>query len=207
MARGSGLVYGLREQIVNQLRNDIYSGRLLSGQRLCETDLVERFKVSRTPIREALQQLTQEGLLDAKPNCGVRVAAEAGDEIQELIISIRRMVESFGLRSCFNELNEEDFLHLDEIVERMAEACRRRDYPAIAELDLEFHHAIIARSGIPDLEAIWKVIVARVRSHFRESQKRYPDPMHIHAEHAEIVEVFRGGDLEAAVEILGGNVG
>jgi len=207
MARGTGLIYGLREQIVNQLRNDIYAGRLVSGQRLCDMDLVESFNVSRTPIREALQQLTQEGLLEAKPNCGVRIASEAGDEIQELIITIRRMVEQFGLRSCFNELGEEDFLQWDEIVERMADACRRRDYPTIAELDLELHHAIIARSGVPDLEMIWKVIVARVRSHFREAQKRYPDPMYIHAEHVEIMEVFRSGDLEAAVEILGGNVG
>lgn len=207
MGHGTGLICGLRGQIATQLRNDVYSGRLVSGERLSETSLVERFKVSRTPIREALQQLTQEGLLEAKPNCGVRVAAESSDEIQELIISIRRMTETFGLRSCFDDLTEEDFLQWDGIVDRMAEACEKQDYPAIAERDLEFHLAIIRHARIPDLEAIWKMIAARVRSHFRDTQKRYPDPMDIHAEHAEILEVFRGGDRDAAVDILGANIG
>ena len=207
MGSNTGLIHGLREQIVYQLRNDVYSGRLVAGERLSEPRLVERFKVSRTPIREALQQLTQEGILEAKPNCGVRVAVETRGEIQELIISIRRTIETFALRSCFDNLTEEDFLQWDEIVDRMAKACEKQDYSAIAERDLEFHLAIIQRAGITDLAAIWKVIVARVRSHFRDTQKRYSDPMDIHAEHAEILKVFRGGDLEAAVEILASNVG
>ena len=207
MGHETELICGLRGQIVNQLRKDIYAGRLAFGERLSEVSLAERFKVSRTPIREALHQLTQEGLLVSRPNHGVRVAAEFSDEIQELIISIRRMIETFALESCFDDLTEEDFLQWDEIVGRMAESCEKHDYPAIVELDIEFHRAIILRAGSPDLEVMWNMIAARVRSHFRDTQKRYPEPMDIHAEHAEILEVFRGGDVKAAVDILGANIG
>lgn len=207
MKHDTGLVHGLREQIVTQLRKDIYTGRLAFGERLSEASLVERFEVSRTPIREALHQLTQEGLLESKPNHGVRVAAESSDEIQELIISIRRMIETFALQSCFDSLTEKDFIQLDKIVDLMAEACEQQDYPSIAERDLEFHQAIIRRAGISDLETVWRVIVARVRSHFRDTQKGYSNPMDIHAEHVEILKVFRGGDRDAAVAALGANVG
>lgn len=200
------LVYGLREQIVKQIRNDVFAGRLGAGKRLSEADLASRFKVSRTPIREALQQLVQEGVLDAQPNCGVRVAAEACDSMNELVISIRRMVETFALHSCFDDLNEEDFRQWEKVLGRLAEACRKRDYQEIAELDIELHRAVVRRAGIPVLDAIWTSIVARIRTHFRETQLNYSDPMDVHAEHAAILEAFRTGNRDAAAKLLDENI-
>ena len=211
MAGGSvqqsdAIVYGLREQIVKQIRKDIFAGRLGVGKRLSEVDLASRFKVSRTPIREALQQLVQEGVLDAQPNYGVRVAAEACDSMNELVISIRRMIETFALRLCFDDLNEEDFRQWEDILGRLAEACRKRDYREIAELDIEFHRAVVHRAGIPVLDTIWTSIIARIRTHFRETQLNYSDPMDIHAEHAAILEAFRASNRDAATKLLEENI-
>ncbi len=200
------LVHGLREQIVDRLRNDVLSGRLVQGQRISESSLAARFRVSRTPIREALLQLTQEGLLEARPNCGVRVAPDASDAIRQFVIPIRRTIELFALSSFFDDLGDEDFRQWQEILDRLETACEARDYPAIAEQDIAFHRSIIRRAGMPDLEAIWSAIVARVRSHFRLTQQDYSDPKDIHAEHVAIVEAFRTGDLEAAAEALGANI-
>jgi DNA-binding GntR family transcriptional regulator len=71
------LIRSTREQITDRLREDIFSGRLAEGERLQEAKLAERFGVSRGPIREALAQLTQEGLLEAKPNRGVSTVVSA----------------------------------------------------------------------------------------------------------------------------------
>ena len=206
MKKKKELILGLREQIVEQLRSDILTGRFLPGERISETSLVERFQVSRTPIREALQQLVHEGLLESKPNCGVRVVQPVPGEVHELIIPIRRTIETFALRQIFDTLSFEDFRTWEEILDKMADACKRKDYPAIAEQDIVFHRSLIRRARLPDLEAVWTAIVNRIRIHFHETQREYPDPMQIHAEHVAIITAFRSGKLEEAIEKLEKNI-
>jgi DNA-binding GntR family transcriptional regulator len=201
------LAFSLREQIVGRIRNDVLSGRLVEGERLNETKLGEQFRVSRTPIREALQQLAHEGLLEGRPNYGVKVAACPPNSIRELVVPIRRRVETFALRSFFDEISTADFELWEEILSKLRAACVARDFAAIAEYDIEFHRSIIGRANQRDLEAIWMALVARVRSHFWKTQRRdYADPLQIYEEHARIVEAIRGGDVEAAVRLLEENI-
>src|SRR6266568_9551561 len=81
-------IQSMREQITGRLRDDILTGRLAEGERLHEAKLAERFGVSRAPIREVLAQLTHEGLLEAKPNCGVKVAPSDSESVRDLIVPI-----------------------------------------------------------------------------------------------------------------------
>lgn len=202
----AGLVRGLREQIVNQLRDDILVGRLEAGERLSETKLAERFGVSRGPIREALVQLTHEGLLVGKPNCGVTVASSAPDSIRELIVPIRRTIETFALRQFFDNITEDDFRVWEEILQRMQTAVKKKDFNATAEADIAFHRSLLVRAGQPDLLAIWQTIVARIRTHFRQSHMQNPEPSSIYREHRTIVDIFRKGDKEAAMKVLEENI-
>jgi DNA-binding GntR family transcriptional regulator len=207
MCAAPALVFSLREQIANQLRIDVLSGRLPEGERLSEVELVERFGVSRTPIREALQQLTHEGLLEGKPNSSVMVTHRPPDAIRELVVPIRRSVETFALRAYFSEISENDFRHWDDLLAHLRAACMERDYEKIAEYDIEFHRSIVRRAHQRDLESIWAALVARVRSHFWQTQRRdYFDPIEIYEEHRRIVEVFRSGDIDAAMKALEENI-
>jgi GntR family transcriptional regulator, rspAB operon transcriptional repressor len=205
--KAAPLVFSLREQIAEQLRSDVLCGRLVEGERLSEIKLVERFGVSRTPIREALQQLRQEGLLEGRANVGVKVARRPPDSIRELVVPIRQSVETFALRSIFGTINADDYRRWKEILDLMKAACKSRDWPAIAEHDIAFHRSIIHRANQRDLEAIWMSLLARVRSHFWETQQRvYKDPMDVYREHVRIIEIFKSGDVEAAVIALEENI-
>jgi DNA-binding GntR family transcriptional regulator len=197
------LVRGLRSQIADRIREDIYTGRLAEGEHLSEVSLARQFGVSRGPIREALVQLTQEGLLVAKPYSGVRVAAPSPDSVGALIIPIRRTIEIYALRVIFDDLNEADFATWDAILHRMAAACREHDVAATVEQDIAFHRSLLERADQPDLLAIWSTIVARIRGHFwRIHLARRDDPIDVRADHQQLVEIFRSGDKEAALKAL-----
>jgi len=93
------LALNQKQEIVDQLRMEIITGQIQEGMPLREVNLAERFQVSRAPIREALKQLAHEGMVESKPNCGVRVAPSSSDSMQELVIPLRQTVESFALKS------------------------------------------------------------------------------------------------------------
>ncbi len=199
----SGLIRSTREQITDLLREDILCGRLDEGDRLSEAKLAERFGVSRGPIREALALLTQEGLLVAKPNCGVKVAPSAPDAIHELIVPIRRTIETFALKSFFDEITEADFRIWDDILHRLKRACIEKDVKGITLYDIAFHRAILVRAGQPDLLIIWQTMLARIRRHFQKSAEPFAkNYLAIYKQHQTIVDVFRSGDKAASIKAL-----
>jgi DNA-binding GntR family transcriptional regulator len=193
----------VREQITDRLRDDILTGRLAEGERLQEAKLAERFGVSRGPIREVLAQLTHEGLVEAKPNCGVKVTHSDSDAVRELVVPIRRVIETFALKHFFQEINERDVLAWESILHHLKSACERKDQAAIIQYDLAFHRFLLTRAEVPALLAIWQTIVARIRRHFRHATSHYGENfMEIYEQHRRLVEVFRGGNREAAVKAL-----
>lgn len=196
------LVRGLGEQIVERLREDIFAGRIPEGERLRETELARRFAVSRGPIREAIQQLTWEGVLETDRNKGAMVATAAPDEITELIIPLRCTIEKYAVRLIFDQLTDDDFQVWENILLKMKQACEARDFALISEHDIAFHRALVTRSQSPDLLAIWSAIVSRVRRHFRESHLKYENPIEIYTEHLPIIESLKNQSLTEALQVI-----
>ncbi len=193
---------GQSEQIANRLRTDIIAGRMEEGSPLREIALAKQFKVGRGPIREALQRLSHEGMVVAKPNCGVRVATSPPNSIQELIVPLRRTLETFALRSFFQDLNANDFDQWHSILKRMRIACETSDYASTVELDIEFHQSIVERAAQNDLLSIWLTLVSRLRNQFQNGHRKYDDPMKIYYEHVSIITIFQTGDLEQSLQTL-----
>ena len=194
------------QDIVDQLRMEIITGRFQEGMPLREESLAERFQVSRAPVREALKQLAHEGIVEAKPNCGMRVAASSSDSMQQLIIPLRQTVESFALRSIFADLDETDFAEWEVILSEMKLACETQNLIQLAELDIKFHQSIIAKSPEQGLMSIWITLVSRLRRHFLAGFQKPHDPMKIYYEHVAIVAMFRTGKLDAAIQLLISNI-
>jgi DNA-binding GntR family transcriptional regulator len=195
----TGLVRGLRTQVADRLREDILSGRLKPGEKLAETHLVKRFGVSRAPVREALVQLTQEGLLVSQANRGVRVTGPASDELLEVFLPIRCMLEAYALKACYSKLGDDQYRKWMEILARMKDGCHQRDFAVTAEADIAFHRLLIEFAGEPDLIQIWSSLVGRLRIYFQNGHMAYTRPLDIYREHRDLFDVFRGGDLDKAL--------
>jgi len=192
----------IREQIADRIRADVISGRLSEGTSLREQALAQQYGVSRAPIRDALLQLTQEGILVAKPNCGVKVGSASSEEIQPLVVDLRRKIEVFALRKVFGRLTEADVDRLDETVERLRVACEKEDIGEIVQHDMALHRYILEATGNADLLAMWLPIVSRMMLHY----SRHRDMMESHREHAAIVDAIREGDKRAAIRALTANI-
>lgn len=189
-------------QITLRLRDDILSGRMAAGLRLTEAGLAARFGVGRGPVREAVKQLSVQGLLVLRPNRGAAVAPEAPRQIRQLIIPIRRTIEAYALRQVFDELTESDFSRWESIVEQMRRACEAADLHTLAELDLAFHRALLERAAQPELLVIWDTIVGQIRTHFRRMQRRTDDLLSIYEEHKALLDSFRSGKLSESLRLL-----
>lgn len=196
-------VRSIRQQIVDELRSDVLSGRLEPGARLSEQELAKRFGVSRGPIREALSQLSFEALLISKPNCGVTVAGPPSREVRELITPIRRAVESYALKACFEDLTPRDFLVWEEIILKMDLASREGDEKELVSLNLLFHRVLVERAGQPELLTIWLALVSQIRGHFSEKILKYLDqPTIVGDHHRKLISAFRTGKLRTALAEL-----
>ena len=131
-------VRSLRHWIADTLREAIITGRLEPGDRLRELDLSQQMKVSRGPVREALRQLEQEGLIVSFPHRGTEVVGVSAEEVRHVLIPIRLTLERFAFRHALPILAEDDFVILERLVHEMREAGLRNGivvYPGTGMAD------------------------------------------------------------------------
>ena len=186
----------LSRRIVDQLKRVIIAGELRPGDRVLETELAEQLGVSRGPVREAFRQLEQEGLLVSYPHRGTFVATVPEDEIEE-VYALRAHLEAHAARRVVVERRDEALAVLGELLDQMLVAASEKNLPAVADLDLQFHDALLELSGYQGLHRIWRSMDGLVRARTyatlalpgREELIEYTA-----ASHRPIVDAIRTGD-------------
>lgn len=192
----------IKDQIVDRLRSQVLAGELQSGQPLREQELAKRFGVSRGPIRDALLHLTQEGLLTAKPNHGVKVSDLPSDAIRPLIVSMRRQIEEFALKAIFDAVSKEQMQNWERHLTQFKKACRKGEMAAVIELDMQFHRSIVEAVGDDSLTSVWIPVVTRMMLPY----SRHESLLESYEEHKAIVDAIRDGDKSRAVKNLKENI-
>ncbi len=192
----------IREQVVQRLRDDVMGQVFEPGESLREFALAKRYAVSRSPIRDALLQLTQEGLLVATPNCGVKVASRMDDEVQPLVVDIRLRVEKFALERVMKNVSDSTLTLLRERLVRNHKACREGVLSSIIKSDMDFHEAIVEEGGSEKLIGLWKQVTSVMMLHY----ERHGDWIESYREHVAIFEAIERGDRNAAKAALVTNI-
>jgi DNA-binding GntR family transcriptional regulator len=156
----------LRQQVASSLRDAILTGSLKPGERLVEEEISQGMHTSRGPLREALRQLEQEGLVMSLPYRGSFVSRISTVEVLEVLIPLRATLERFGFAQAIDNLTDADMTDLRDIVVRMEEAAPAGDLIALVESDIAFHRLVMSRSGQPHTTQIWGTIAPRIRAYF-----------------------------------------
>src|SRR5690606_3438847 len=137
----------MRDRIADTIRNAILNGELVPGQRITETEIAAQLGTSRAPVREAIRELVNEGVLQQHAYRETRVSSIATRELKEVLVPIRIVAESFALRELMVRPNADVVLaELNGYVEAMREAIEANDPKRVREEDLAFHRALVESS-------------------------------------------------------------
>jgi len=141
--------------VYQNLREDIVSLRLKPGDPISEKEVAARYGVSRTPVREAIQRLADERLVEIFPQSGTFVARIPYDDLPEAMV-IRKALETASVRLAAEKASRSQLLALATIVEQQREAAEANDRGAFHRADEAFHAKIAEVSGFP---GIWRQVL------------------------------------------------
>ena len=144
----------LREQVVDVLISELRSGQFGPGERLTEQGLAERMDVSRTPIREALNQLTEQGMLQARPRGGYVVPSPTVSHIRQ-IIAVRMLLEPPAVRMAAMEYGAEQVERITKSIESETLAAPDPHPGDFAHANEDFRRAVF--DGISN-QVLWDLI-------------------------------------------------
>jgi DNA-binding GntR family transcriptional regulator len=150
-------------RIYEELRQQILGRALRPGIRLVEDDICRQFGVTRTPVRQALRRLEQEGLVVNEPYCGSRIREITTEEFGELF-DVREMLEGLAARNIASGGNDTNFAELARLANRVDDAATKNDWSRYFEADRYFHEAIVSLSGNRKLTEIMTVSSFQLRS-------------------------------------------
>lgn len=200
MSQPGGLAPVVREstvsQVARELRTAIMRGDLAPGAQLVETALADQLRVSRGPLREAIQRLVQEGLVRTELNRGVFVAELGDDDVRD-IYRARATVEHAAVTAILERDPRAAADALEEHLRQMYAAVDDDDRSALTDADLAFHQALVELSGSPRLRRMHETLLVETHMCIAAANTTYARPADALKEHLAVVEAIRSGDLAA----------
>ncbi len=188
------------DTIADELEDMILDGRFANNDRLDEVQLAQRFSVSRTPIREALQRLTQAGLVEQIPRRGAFVRQPGAIELIEMF-EVMAELEAASARFAAMRMTDAALGDLNDANEKCMKAMQDQDADSYYRENERFHHIIYAQSGNSFLEAEAKRLHRRLKP-FRRLQLRLRGRLRQSmSEHESILEALANGDPEMAAQV------
>ncbi|MBV1776323.1 GntR family transcriptional regulator [Burkholderiaceae bacterium DAT-1] len=190
----------LVDKIVSEIRDDILNGVLLPAQALKQVELANRYGVSPIPLREALQRLQVDGLVEYFPYRGAIVARIRRSEIVD-IADLRIALETMALKLTVGALDEEQIERMDEVASRLS-GPESNTPKVFMDLLLSFYSILLARSNRPLLLNMIQTNLKRATLYYAELIKHplrasLPAPTW-----QQIATAIRAGDTDLTIRYM-----
>ncbi len=191
----------IKENVTDILRQSIIDGILPPGTEFNQAQVAERLGISRGPIREALAQLEQEGLIESTPYKGVVVTRLSRRYVEELY-SIRQVIETLALERAIDRITPQDSRMLHQILDDMRAAAQAQDLARMVDLDMGFHNYILHMADHHLALRLWKGVEVGVRRCLRIRHTIYTMSDDVVGSHPAMVEAIEAHDKARAILIL-----
>lgn len=193
--------FTLARQIADRIASAIRSGGIEPGTRLVETQLATEMATSRGPVREALRQLTDAGLIEIIPHRGTFVIHPSHSELADMVV-MRAILEGLAARLLITRQEPAAFQNLERIVQAMKAAAGTADVAKLRELDWKFHEAICKASGSPLLYKTWRQMRDGIALIISAENPIYKDAKYIISHHASLVEKLKRSSPAQAEQLF-----
>ncbi|MEJ3654388.1 GntR family transcriptional regulator [Actinomycetes bacterium KLBMP 9759] len=189
----------LRESAYEAILEMIVSRSLRPGQHLVENELAVTLGVSRQPVREALQALSNDGWVNLRPGHGAFVHNPSDEEADQLL-AVRGLLEAESARLAALHASEDGVAQLREVCDRGTAAWKAQDIPAVVAANAELHALVMRLAGNTVLLELAAQVDRRVQWYYT------PVARHRGAqswkEHAELIDAIAAGDAEKAGAVM-----
>lgn len=180
--------------VLAQIRQAILSGELVAGAQLREAHIADEMGISRSPVREALSRLEEEGLVEKVPFKGAFVASVSPETIAE-IAAIRTLVEPYAVTQALPRLTDGDWKQLRRLLEQLGRASGH-DLSSAIEKHLAFHRYFYEKCGNATLLALWHDWESKLRLFFIVDHEAFQHAPDVAGVHEELIAVIQSGDHE-----------
>ncbi|WP_245576862.1 GntR family transcriptional regulator [Kaistia adipata] len=191
----------LRDQIYQLVRTLIIIGQLRPGQSVNEVEIAEQLGVSRTPVREAVKRLSDEGLINVYAQTGTFVAKISRAALEEAYV-IRNALEVESVRRAAAKITRLHVETLEDIIGQHQTAIARKRYADAIRLDDDFHRSI---AEINDFSMLWRAVDISKAQMDRGRYLALPRPGSGEttiAQHQAILTALAAHDEERAMEAM-----
>lgn len=191
----------LREQVADAIRKKILRHELEPRMRITESELATEFGVSHGPVREALRQLEQEGLVEYTRNVGCSVRDISFSNVIEALL-IRGSYELTAARACKGNLSDNALAEMVDVLESMKN-MDTSDYTESIICDNEFHKILITESHMPYLVNAWNALdFATFFTFYGQAESCTSVAKRQYEIHKNIYDIFASRDFDAICDII-----
>ncbi len=188
------------QQAYRTIKARILENRYQPGHQILEQHLADDLGMSRTPVREALIRLQDDGLVEVIPRRGVRVVPLSPEDMRE-IYEVLTVLEVAAVEiAARRPLAAEDLAPLDSALQAMKSSLATNDLDGWAKADARFHKALLALAGNKRLVAMAATLADQVHRARMITLRLRPPPVKSIEAHSEVLEALRGGDGARASE-------
>jgi DNA-binding GntR family transcriptional regulator len=182
----------LREDIRDELMEEILSGRRAPGSRLVETRIASDYGVSQAPVREALRDLEMYGFIVSSPFKGAVVRQSSPEELVQ-IYPIRAVLEGLAAREAASRMTPALLARLEKYLVTMRKAAARGQTRKAVEADFAFHLTIVEASGNGLLTQFWERMRLATSTFLTVSRSRH-SLVEIAERHRPVLDALRAGE-------------
>ncbi len=199
----SGFSYRtLREEVVIILRKRILSGDIKPGEKIKEVEISRELNISRGPVREALRQIEQEGLVTYSPNKGCTVKTISPSTMSEVYL-LRSTLEVLAVRIYSGKMKESTINKLEELSKRLGKMAEKNDLNGIVETDEEFHETIVKEAEVKLLYETWKRFEGENAAvYFTMQSSNLMPSKNLERNHNRIINTLKNGDLDEICKVI-----